>query len=276
MLWRHPSIDFFREGFKEGRGCLALEAIKAGTLILHAPLECCLVPSSIDSTVELAMIHRIKKALEDEGDALHEYLRGLRGRDEFKSHPVTWTDFRMEEELGGTLLIDVYKATVGNWFTNGILPDDETTRFATAVMLSRCFEHELVGLALVPFADQFNHSSNNWHTRIREDGANGFCMYAERDIAAGDQIFNFYGPYSNPWLLLTHGFTEDQNPFNDLLLPDDNTVKSVCVTDLVFPTDLNKEELRSRLAQLKLASPLNTLIRDLEIVTLEQLLTLPD
>ncbi len=42
-------------------------------------------------------------------------------------------------------------------------------------------------------------------------------MVAERDIPAGEQIYNFYGEYSNAFLLLTHGFTEEICLYDDEL-----------------------------------------------------------
>lgn len=229
-----------------------------------------MVPGNGD-VVELEMVKRIKQALEDVDDPHHEYLHALQTRSEFNDHPVMWSEERLQEELGGTILHDVFKATVGQWFRKGLLNDDPATRFATAVMLSRCFEHEEVKLALVPFADQFNHSSDSWHTKIREDGERGFLMFAERNIHAGEQIFNFYGPHSDSWLLLTHGFTEASNPFNDeIMLPSDDQVKSVSLADI--PDDIDFADLRCRLDKLYTSTARNTFIRDLEIATLTRIL----
>jgi len=224
-IWKHPDVDFFAE-FPDGRGCQAKIDIPAGALLLHAPISACIFPESGD---ELDLVRLVVEILETPGSRYHEYLSALRTRD-FSDHPVMWAAADLAHRFQGMSLLGVYRSSIGRWFAEGVLPETNVFRFATAVMLSRGFSHETAGIAIVPFADQFNHSSRGWQTRIREDSA-GFCMYAEESISAGEQIFNFYGEVSDFWLLLTHGFTEapGANPFNYSILI--SIEDSVCELD---------------------------------------------
>ena len=236
-IYCNPNVDFFFEGFAEGgRGCLALTDIPTGLLLVHAPLASCLFPIHDSTDPEVALVRRIVESLNDRSSDHHEYLKALSPAD-FSSHPVMWPMEVLNKRMDGLVLKNVYAQSIEKWFSGGILPDTSEYRFATAVMLSRAFAHDQVGIAFVPFADQFNHSSTQWQTRIREDGADGFRMYAEKDILKGEQIFNSYGQVSDAWLFLTHGFTEGPglNPFNyvSLLLPGSFFIGvGACVVEL--------------------------------------------
>ena len=78
----------------------------------------------------------------------------------------------------------------------------------SSIAFSRCFALHEEGLYFVPYADMFNHSTSQWHTRVRHD-SEGVWMYAEEEIGQDDEVLNFYGNYSAIWMLVTHGFFEE-------------------------------------------------------------------
>ena len=60
----------------------------------------------------------------------------------------------------------------------------------------------------MPFADQFNHSTQAWNTRIREH-ADRFEFVAENNIDTGEETFNNYGVESDIEMWVTHGFVDE-------------------------------------------------------------------
>lgn len=69
--------------------------------------------------------------------------------------------------------------------------------------------------ALAPLADMVNHQvvrNASW-TYSNERG--GFVVKAEKPIAKGEQIFDTYGTKSNTRYLLSYGFIQDSNVFDD-------------------------------------------------------------
>jgi hypothetical protein len=93
--------------------------------------------------------------------------------------------------------------------------------WVAAFMLSRCFhsQREEFPVAAVPLADQFNHSTLLFNTRLREVDKEGFFFYAERCISKGEEILNNYGIDSAHEMMVTHGFVDPAN----------------CITEIVFP-----------------------------------------
>ena len=223
---RHDLVDFYHKGFLEGQGCLALNDICEGTLLLAVPLNCCLHAPIGLHRPEIDLILSMVRAFKDDTSTMHSYMMSLyERRAQFASHPVTWSEESVLNRLQGTIAIDFIKNSIiplrteVEWvmIENGLDLDDDLIGFFCALMFSRAFEHEICKIAMVPLADQFNHRSCDYSTIIRDDGLEGFKMYAERDINKGEQIFNFYGPYNNQWLFSTHGFVESNNPYDDTL-----------------------------------------------------------
>lgn len=131
---------------------------------------------------------------------------------------------------------------------------------ASSLVASRAFQIDTYhGLALVPFADLFNHSdsphvhlaSDHWVCSVcgaldacphdgqqggavealaatpaerAEQAADTCDMVSERYVEAGREVFNTYGPLSNAQLLASYGFMLEANE-DDCLLFD---VSLVC------------------------------------------------
>lgn len=73
-------------------------------------------------------------------------------------------------------------------------------------------------MILQPVADLFNHSSHG-ACRVSFDSS-GFCVWAEKAYAPGDEVTFCYGQHANDALLVEYGFTVDDNPWDDTLLDD--------------------------------------------------------
>lgn len=95
----------------------------------------------------------------------------------------------------------------------------ENYTWASAIFASRAFPASIIyanctGLSmLVPIVDALNHKANTpvqWHGSPTGE----FCLVADGQIPAGDQIYNNYGPKGNEELLMGYGFTVENNPFD--------------------------------------------------------------
>ncbi|CAE8609170.1 unnamed protein product [Polarella glacialis] len=93
---------------------------------------------------------------------------------------------------------------------------------ALGAVLSRGFMCQGQGPFLVPFADAFNHATTGKnHCRLEGCVADGlaFVMRAIRPAAAGDEVFNTYGPLPSARLLGSFGFVgQGWNPHDFLAL----------------------------------------------------------
>ncbi|CAE7768315.1 set10 [Symbiodinium sp. CCMP2592] len=104
-------------------------------------------------------------------------------------------------------------------------PSLEQLRWAASVVASRAFDSSAAGVILAPFADALNHSSAAPHTRMRDCGEQ-LLFHAERDISAGEEIFNCYGMQGNTQWLLNGGFRDSSRPCDDLLVTPADVVSS--------------------------------------------------
>jgi hypothetical protein len=74
---------------------------------------------------------------------------------------------------------------------------------------------------MCPLIDYFNHSDNGCHPQHNKAG---YSVTADRDYAAGTEVFVTYGPHSNDFLLVEYGFVLDDNlhdsfPLDHILIP---------------------------------------------------------
>jgi hypothetical protein len=74
---------------------------------------------------------------------------------------------------------------------------------------------------LVPLADMINHSvrpditTPHFFSTFHRRNSNGsITVYADRNVVAGDQIFEDYGSLDNSLFLEAHGFVPSENPFH--------------------------------------------------------------
>lgn len=72
-------------------------------------------------------------------------------------------------------------------------------------------------LALVPWADSLNHCSTATERSVLQydASADAAVLFAHRDYAAGDEVFESYGTWLTPSeLLLDYGFVDEKNKTN--------------------------------------------------------------
>lgn len=148
-----------------------------------------------------------------------------------------------------------YNECAGNLYATASVSRPSLPLFlhACSLVASRAFQIDTYHtLALVPFADTFNHSdsphvhlaSDHWvcsvcgaldecpHDGQQSDGAclpgispaastapaaDTCDMVSERFVPAGEEIFNTYGPLSNAQLLASYGFVLEANEHEHLL-----------------------------------------------------------
>lgn len=74
-------------------------------------------------------------------------------------------------------------------------------------------------LALIPFADYFNHAEVGCKVSF---SPTGYTFSADRKIRKGDEIYISYGNHSNDFLLAEYGFVLDDNRWDEV--PLDNVL----------------------------------------------------
>lgn len=70
-------------------------------------------------------------------------------------------------------------------------------------------------LALLPFADYFNHADIGCKVTL---SSTGYTFSADRNIREGDEICTSYGSHSNDFLLAEYGFVLEENRWDEVLL----------------------------------------------------------
>lgn len=222
---------------------MALEPLTIGEKLLFIPYHNCLWPRENQDPLS-GLVEAIADASENSGSAWHDYINHIREIGSLNHLPV------FSELTGYSSVANVYRSLV--------LPlKEQYSSWAVGLALSRCFssENREEGIAFVPFADQFNHSTNSWNTRIRED-SKGFMFFAEKNIEKGEEIFNNYGIESDIEMWVTHGFVDDGLNTSLIYIPlsllkrDDSSLPSD--DDPLLKIDVNSsdpipEELRSLL-----------------------------
>ncbi|KAJ5152977.1 uncharacterized protein N7482_009455 [Penicillium canariense] len=72
-------------------------------------------------------------------------------------------------------------------------------------------------MAMLPFADYFNHSDVECDVKFDEDG---YTLRATEDYKKGDEVYMSYGGHPNDFLLAEYGFFLDKNDSDCLYLDD--------------------------------------------------------
>ena len=72
-------------------------------------------------------------------------------------------------------------------------------------------------LALVPYADYFNHA--NVGCQVKYSGS-GYEILADRQIEKGEEIYLSYGNHNNDFLLVEYGFLLEQNQYDEISLDE--------------------------------------------------------
>jgi hypothetical protein len=139
---------------------------------------------------------------------------------------------------------NVYNATVRPHLSNNPL-------WSVRLMMSRCFGYLDSGIAYVPLADQFNHSTLEFHTRIRQE-QDAYVFYAESRIEKNREIFSNYGIDSEIEMFVSHGFVDAGmlDSFVYLRLGEGLLVKVNVKDPAIFPPELNVYDNRALLVRL--------------------------
>ena len=74
--------------------------------------------------------------------------------------------------------------------------------------------HGEPSLAMVPYADLFNHKVPKDTSWFYDDETDCFTVKAIKDVKKGVEVYDTYGNKGNTDLLLFYGFTVDDNPFD--------------------------------------------------------------
>lgn len=207
-VWVSDALALEQISKDKGNGVVAKRKILQGELLLRVPYEDCLWPK--DQLDEAGLITSINTVLHDLNHPLYSRLRKIIDSKVLEAVPL----FGKHHELFTTSDSSVsflYRAMI-----EGIGLDRSD---AAKIMVSRCFasSSKFGSIAYVPFADDFNHSTNAWNTRIRED--DGFLFYAESEIQEKEEIRNCYGIETGVEMYLTHGFLEDALGMSILIIP---------------------------------------------------------
>ena len=72
-------------------------------------------------------------------------------------------------------------------------------------------------LALVPYADYFNHANVGCQVKYSESG---YEVLADRQIEKGEEVYLSYGNHNNDFLLVEYGFLLEQNQYDELSLDE--------------------------------------------------------
>ena len=87
-------------------------------------------------------------------------------------------------------------------------------------------------LALIPFADCFNHADVGCEVVF---SPSGYTIYADRDIEKGEEIYISYGNHNNDFLLAEYGFILEENKWDE-----------ICLDEVILPlfSEVQKQTLK--------------------------------
>ena len=193
----HKDVGFHDFGDSCGWGCVAKSNIPSGTLLMQIPHSAC-----ICGTSELDLAQNILAQFRLKTGRLYEYISRVFDSGSLDDLLKIWQNVDRYRCTSLSAVLACMQTKCLNNCTSMCM-----CVHALAYMYSRSFESEFHTIASVPFGDIFNHSSKEWSTRIREDVC-GFSFFSERDVSAGEQIFNNYGNdvLDCTLMMATHGF----------------------------------------------------------------------
>ena len=202
-----PKIQF--SAFEEGRGIIAEDNIEQDEELFYIGLECCICPEiddESDSMSWLSIIIALHQQFQHDSSFFEPYLSLMSQID----CPLVWSSFEQTlvekisaigKDKSAALFMEVNKHVSCTL--------EEFNFYACLVMAySFTFGDNIM---MVPMADMLNHHSS--HNAQLYEVEDGFIMRAIKPIAAGQQVFNTYGDYSNIDLLIKYGFIEPNNPY---------------------------------------------------------------
>jgi hypothetical protein len=230
------------------RGVFAEAPIAEGELLLRVPWELCIAPTEEESqrTSSQCMCDtekNVREALLQGNASMHgPYAHIMRAKE--MELPNLWS---AEERallvrlLGDELPPKPQRLTTHlDWWTGACNGDLNDQLAVHSILLVVTRGVEVHGFSqdpparsiMAPIYDLYNHRNGVWlNTRVRAGAARDFEMYASKDIAAGEQLYNSYGSGSDE-LFVTYGFTEQypQQWAFDVDVNDDGSTQRVQFT----------------------------------------------
>ncbi|KAJ3245603.1 hypothetical protein HDU78_008940 [Chytriomyces hyalinus] len=239
-----PMMEMVTYGdYDEYRGVQASQNIKENDVIMS-------IPEQFMLTERLAMLSdigkRVHAALPDiyTEDEDHLYLavylldERSKGKDsfwhkylvtlptDFTNMAAHWGEKEIETLKESNLYHDIYHSdvtelkeayhtlcgAVADFCVKHSYDDYIWARLNVRTRLFSAHVDGVLRTTMVPFADMFNHDSENVATWRFDDATRRFEIYAEKPITPGTPITISYGADSNRKLLTDYGFTTDQNP----------------------------------------------------------------
>ena len=240
-------MNFFGKISGKGYGCIANRDIEKGTLLLSVLFEDCIIGKDEIELMEKILLHY------GDNSKWTKYIDHVLDSKVLEYVPIMWSDLtELKMVCSLRALMSVVEDTM-------VLVNDYVPRWVIAFVLSRSFSIQGGdgGIAIVPFGDMFNHSSNGWNTRLIE-GEYGYMFYAEQFIHTGDEIFNHYGEdFDVMTMMITHGFFDDVVDSGNVYVGIDDGV-------IVFPsgeyqgdlidTEVIKNDLVKKLAKIDICN----------------------
>ncbi|GDX79936.1 hypothetical protein LBMAG42_17470 [Deltaproteobacteria bacterium] len=238
-----------------GRGVFAAQPIRVGTDLLRVPGACCLTLEVARTTSAGAYVASPWAGLAAAPIALAAALLELRQTvpplwrpfletlpSSAEGHPILYSEANRAALRGTTvdsLLGDLEARYSEEWqWLRTHVPEFSTLPFrdwcgARALVTSRLFDlGDEMGIALVPFADLFNHAQDPEVAWTWDAPEHAFVMRATRDLPAGAELHVSYGTKSNGRLLLHYGFTLESTRDDEVLLEIPRTGEFVLTRSL--------------------------------------------
>ncbi|OBT49467.1 hypothetical protein VE00_00325 [Pseudogymnoascus sp. WSF 3629] len=220
-----------------GLGIVAKERQEAGKIILTVPTSALrttlTVPKAISIPLGKITAHGLLAAdlSLDTDEARSRWRDVLPSQEDFQtSMPILWSPVLQDflPQAASALLSGQIKKFELDWATvSGAFPalTRDHYMYNWLIVNTRTFYYVPPGtkkkkdpkdcMALNPFADYFNHSSQGCTV---EFGPEGFEITSNKVYEAGEEIYISYGKHSNDFLLAEYGFIMDENDFDHILL----------------------------------------------------------
>ena len=217
-----------------------LMSCQDGELLLEIPTAALMTAQSVSQTVKDAGIKSVNGLLAaeialDEFVALKPWRRSLLEIESYrKSLPIMWP--RTLQKLlprASRVLVEKQRARFQpDWIAvSASLPNVtyEQYLYCWLVVSTRTFywtssdpDVEAPAdpydcLAIVPFADYFNHANRGCQVKF---SASGFEIYAHQQIEKGEEIFTSYGNHNNDFLFAEYGFMLAENQHDTVCLDE--------------------------------------------------------
>ncbi|KFY35378.1 hypothetical protein V494_05973 [Pseudogymnoascus sp. VKM F-4513 (FW-928)] len=220
-----------------GLGIVATERHEAGKVLLTIETSALRTPLTVPKFISVPLgqitAHGLLAAdlSLDRSDAGSRWRDVLPSQEDFQtSMPILWPPILQSflPEAASALLSNQMKKFSLDWATvSGAFPDRTRDHYLYnwLIVNTRTFYYVPPGtkrkkdpqdcMALNPFADYFNHSSQGCTV---EFGPEGFEITSNKVYEKGEEVYISYGKHSNDFLLAEYGFIMDENEADHILL----------------------------------------------------------